>query len=79
MLGVSAVSADDKHCVTVDDKVVDPAIELAWTGLAHKARAAPSLPLASGSAVGGGMAAGAAFVHPRAADARVHPIFLRLR
>ena len=42
--------------------------------LAHKrARAAPSL----ASEVGGGMAAGTAFAHPRAADARVRPIFLR--
>ena len=36
----------------------------------HKARAALSL-----ASVGGGMAAGAAFAHPRAADARVRPNF----
>ena len=42
---------------------VDSTIELACTGVAHKARAA-----LSGLSVGGGMAAGAAFAHPRAAD-----------
>ena len=31
---------------------------------------------ASLASVGGGMAAGAVFAHPRAADARVRPIFL---
>ena len=36
-----------------------------------KAAEQPSL-----ASVGGGMAAGAAFTHPRAADARVRPIFL---
>ena len=38
-----------------------------------------SSPLWPQSSVGGGMAAGAAFAHPRAADARVRPIFLTHR
>ena len=61
--------------VTVDGKVVigrrlhNRAGDLACAGIAHKARAALS------GLVGGGMAAGAAFAHPRAADARVRPNF----
>ena len=53
---------------------VDSTIELACTGLAHKARG-PEQPSASLASVGCGMAAGAAFAHPRAADTRVRPIF----
>ena len=52
---------------------VDPAIELACTGVSPTRPEQPSL-----ASVGGAMAAGAAFAHPRAADARVRPIFLTL-
>ena len=68
--------------VTVEGKVVvgrvDSAVELACTGLTHKATGPeaeqPSLEPQWGRRHGrwGG---GAAFAHPRAADARVHRIF----
>ena len=44
---------------------------------AHKTHTRPRAALSDLSG-GSGMAAGAAFAHPRAADARVRPIFLRL-
>ena len=57
--------------------VVAVAVELACTGVAHigqhtvggEAIGAPCL-----ASVGSGMAAGAVFAHPRAADPRVRPI-----
>ena len=75
MLGVSA---HDKIGVTVDARVrwssaVDSTIEL------RRAQASPTRPeQPSLASVGGGMAAGAAFAHPRAAGARVRPIFFTL-
>ena len=54
---------------------VDSTIELVCTGVAHKAPEQPSLASVGGA---GGMAAGAAFAPPRAADARVRPIFSTL-
>ena len=54
---------------------VDSTIELACTQASPIRPEQPSL--ASELSGGGGMAAGAAFTHPRAADARVRPIFLR--
>ena len=57
----SRKSAASSWTARMSSVVVD-AIELACAGVAHKARAALS---------GHGMAAGAAFAHPRAADARV--------
>ena len=60
---ISVVSAHDKHCVTDDNQVVVgrrllSTIELACTGVAHKARAA-----LSGLSGQRGMAAGAAFAY----------------
>ena len=62
MLGVSA---DDKHCVTVDGTS-------SWRAQASPIR--PEQP--SLASVGGGMAAGAAFAHPRVREPRGRPIFL---
>ena len=75
MLGVSA---DDKHCVTVDGKVVVGRQPRHRAGVYWRAQVSPTRPeQPSLASLGGGMAAGAAFAHPRAADARVRPIFLR--
>ena len=62
-------------CVTVNGKVVVGRRPRHRAGVHRRHPQAtrpeqPSLP-----SVGGGMAAGAAFAYPRAADARVRPIF----
>ena len=54
---------------------VNSTIELACTGVTHKARARGQPSLAS---VGYGMAAGAAFAHPPVREPRGRPIFFNL-